>query len=109
MQPTTVLEESLGCFHALALALLARAQALIRDDATVGQCSGSKLARLKALLDFKLYQSPRVRRQKEPNTLSDFRPMRVAFADNDATFMHVPATQVGRTGRADGPLCGTEM
>jgi len=94
VKPTVLLEDSLALFTVLMHTLLQRTQLLVREDPSLGEGYGVKLVRFKALLDFKLYQAThRTTKQREPSTLSDFRPLRVAFADNDAQFMHAPVVQ----------------
>ncbi|KAG1658587.1 hypothetical protein FOA52_016199 [Chlamydomonas sp. UWO 241] len=94
-QSTVALTESLALFQQLQGVLLGHAQVYIRDDVVAKEAlnAGSKLIRLKALLDFKLFRSSLQKRQKEPDSLADFRPLRVAFADNDAVFMHAPIVE----------------
>ncbi len=94
-KPTSLLKEALTRFQQLQHELLLRSQSFV-----VGfeANQGIKLMRLQALLDFKLEPIPKtegggVTTRPEPGTVSDFRPLRVAFADRDADFMISPIVE----------------
>ncbi|GAX72805.1 hypothetical protein CEUSTIGMA_g260.t1 [Chlamydomonas eustigma] len=88
-KPTLQLLAFIKQFENLQRLLLLRAQSFVQGFE--GK-QGQKLMRLQALLDFKLVSSPEIKRP-EPVTISDFRPLRVAFADRDAEFMISPIVE----------------
>lgn len=107
---TTHLEVGLEKFSQLQLALLARLQELMRGRA---DDQGAKLLRLLAIIDpspwddLKVSQRPDgdddeesvkamavdMDKQRKTPVLSEFRPLRIAFLDNDVSFMSSPLVE----------------
>ena len=97
---TSHLEEGLSRFGLLQAALLNHLQELMRGS---GGNQGDKLLRLAAIIDPKPWEQEAGEQRcggpgggdERPRalTLSDFRPLRVAFSDSDAAFMSTPLVE----------------